>query len=97
MLRKIRQSIERWQEQLQDKQHLLQFEQNINEQTGRMQAQFTELVNSLSREHQLLLQLAEKQKTKGKSLLADLPPELQGPISTVKEFRDALLRILKRS
>lgn len=97
LLRKIRQSIERWQEQLQDKQHLLQLEQNITEQTGRLQAQFTEMVNSLAREHQLLSQLAEKQKTKGKSLLAGLPPELQGPISTVKEFRDALLRILKRS
>ncbi len=97
LLRKIRQSIERWQEQLQDKQHLLQLEQNINEQTRRMQEQFTELINSLGREHQLLLQLAEKQKTKGKSLLAGLPPELQRPISTVKEFRDALLRILKRS
>jgi len=97
VLRKIRQAVVRWQEQLQDKQHLLQLEQNINEQTGRMQAQFTELVNSLGREHQLLSQLAEKQKTKGKPLLAGLPPELQGPISTVKEFRDALLRILKRS
>ena len=97
MLRKIRQSIERWQEQLQDKQHLLQLEQNITEQTRRLQEQFTEMVNSLAREHQLLSQLAEKQETKGKPLLAGLPPELQGPISTVKEFRDALLRILKRS
>jgi len=97
VLLKIRQAVVRWQEQLQDKQHLLQLEQNINEQTRRMQEQFTELVNSLGREHQLLLQLAEKQETKGKSLLAGLPPELQAPISTVKEFRDALLRILKRS
>ena len=97
VLLKIRQAVVRWQEQLQDKQHLLQLEQNINEQTRRMQEQFTELINSLGREHQLLLQLAEKQKTKGKSLLAGLPPELQRPISTVKEFRDALLRILKRS
>ena len=97
VLLKIRQAVVRWQEQLQDKQHLLQLEQNINEQTRRMQEQFTELVNSLGREHQLLLQLAKKQKTKDKSLLAGLPPELQGPISTVIEFRDALLRILKRS
>lgn len=97
VLLKIRQAVVRWQEQLQDKQHLLQREQNINEQTRRMQEQFTELVNSLGREHQLLLQLAKKQETKGKSLLAGLPPELQGPISTVKEFRDALLKILQRS
>jgi DNA-binding NtrC family response regulator len=97
VLLKIRQAVVRSQEQLQDKQHLLQLEQNITEQTRRLQEQFTEMVNSLAREHQLLSQLAEKQKTKGKSPLAGLPPELQGPISTVKEFRDALLRILKRS
>lgn len=95
-LLKIRQAIERWQERLQDKQHLLQLEQNITEQTKRLQEQFTELVNSLAREHQLL-QLAAKQETGEKSPLAGLPPELQGSISTVKEFRDALLKILQRS
>jgi len=96
-LRKIRQAIERWQEQLQNKQHYLQLKQNIVEQTKWMQEQFTELVNSLAREHQLLQQLAEKQGPGGKILLSDLPPELQVPITSVEEFRDALLRILKRS
>lgn len=96
-LRKIRQAIERWQEQLQNKQHYLQLKQNIVEQTKWMQEQFTELVNSLAREHQLLQKLAEKQGTGGKALLSDLPPELQAPITSVEEFRDALLRILKRS
>ena len=96
-LLKIRRAIENWQERLQDKQHLLQLEQNITEQTKRLQEQFAEMVNSLAREHQLLLQLAAKQETGEKSPLAGLPPELQGPISTVKEFRDALLKILQRS
>jgi hypothetical protein len=55
------------------------------------------LVASLSREHKLLQQLAAKEKTGGKSLLSGLPPELQKSIATVEEFRDALLRILKKS
>lgn len=97
MLRKIRQSIERWQEQTQERQHYLQLQQNITEQTRHIQEQFTELVNSLAREHQLLQQLAAKQETGGKSLLSGLPPELQEPFASVEEFRDALLRILKRS
>jgi len=97
VLRKIRQAIEKWQEQLQDKQHYLQLEQNITEQTKRMQEHFTDLVNSLAREHQLLQKLSSKQGTGGKPLLSDLPPELQEPIASVEEFRDALLRILKRS
>jgi DNA-binding NtrC family response regulator len=97
MLRKIRQSIERWQEQLQDKQRYLQLEQNIAEQTRQMQEYFTELVNSLAREHQLMQQLAAKQGTSSKSLLSGLPPELQKPITSGEEFRDALLRILKRA
>lgn len=95
MLRKIRQSIETWQEQLQDKQSYLQLEQNITEQTRQMQDNFTELVSSLAREHQLLQQLATKQGRGGKSLLSGLPPELQEPIASVEEFRNALLRILK--
>lgn len=97
VLRKIRQSIERWQKQAQERQHYLQLEQNITERTRQMQEQFTELVNSLAREHQLLQQLAAKQGTGGKSLLSGLPPELQEPIASIEEFREALLRILKRS
>jgi len=97
VLLKIRGDIERWQEQLQDKQHYLQLQQNIAEQTRLMQANFTELVNSLAREHRLLQQLSAKQGTGGKSLLSGLPSELQKPITSVAEFRDALLRILKRA
>jgi DNA-binding NtrC family response regulator len=96
VLLKIRGAITRWQEQLQDKQHYLQLQQTITEQTRLMQANFTELVSSLAREHKLLQQLAAKQGTGGKSLLSGLPPELQKPITSVAEFRDALLRILKR-
>jgi DNA-binding NtrC family response regulator len=97
VLRKIRQSIERWQKQAEERQHYLQLEQNITDRTRQMQEQFTELVNSLAREHQLLQQLMEKPESGGKSPLSGLPPELQEPINSVEEFREALLRILKRS
>jgi len=97
VLLKIHEAIERRREQLQDKQHYLQLQQNIAEQTRLMQENFTELVNSLTREHRLLQQLAAKQGTSGKSLLSGLPSELQKPITSVDEFRDALLRILKRA
>ncbi len=97
VLGKIKQALGKWQEQLQNKQDYLQLQQNITEKTSRIQEQFTELVNSLAREHKLLQQLAAKQGDSGKSLLSGLPPELQKPITSVEEFRDALLRILKRS
>ena len=96
MLAKIRQAIIRWREYLQDKQQQAQLKQNITEQTKRMQEQFTELVNSMAREHKLLQQLASKQRHGGKSLLSGLPAELQKPIASVEEFREALLRILKK-
>ena len=89
-LRKIRQAVVNWQERL-------TLRQNISEKTKRLQENFTELVASLSREHRLLQQLAAKEGTGGKSLLSGLPPELQEPLTSVEEFRDALLRILRKS
>ncbi len=89
-LRKIRQAVVNWQERL-------TLRQNISEKTKRLQENFAELVASLSREHRLLQQLAAKEGTGGKSLLSGLPPELQEPLTSVEEFRDALLRILRKS
>ena len=89
-LRKIRQAVVNWQERL-------TLRQSIAEKTERLQENFAELVASLSREHRLLQQLAAKEGTGGKSLLSGLPPELQEPLTSVEEFRDALLRILRKS
>lgn len=89
-LRKIRQAVANWQERL-------KLRQNITEKTERLQENFAELVASLSREHRLLQKLAAKERTGSKSLLSGLPPELQKPITSVEEFRDALLRILRKS
>ncbi len=62
-----------------------------------MQEQFTELVSSLARENQLLHELAGRQAGGGEELLSKLPKELQEPMSSIEEFKDALLRILRRS
>ena len=97
VVRKVQEAVERWNYQLQDRRRYLQLKESITEQTQRMQEQFMELLNSLTREQKLLHKLATIQAKDSKSLLSELPPELQEPVSSVEEFRDALLRILKRT
>ena len=96
VLQKVLTAIERWKRQLKEKQRYLKLQESITEKTQKMQEQFTELIHSLSREHKLLCELTAKQGKGGKSLLSGLPRELQEPIPSVEEFKDALLRILKR-
>jgi DNA-binding NtrC family response regulator len=96
VVQKVREAIGKWRRQSRDKHRYLQLSKSVTEQTQRMQEQFTELVSSLAREHKLLLELASRQPGGGKGLLAKLPEELQAPISSAEEFRDALLRILRR-
>ena len=97
VLQKIIGAIERWKRQSREKHRYLELQKSIMEKTQIMQEQFAELVSSLARENQLLHELAGKQAGGGKELLSKLPKELQEPMSSVEEFRDALLRILKRS
>ena len=94
--RKVQQSIEKRERQLRDKHHYLQLKDKFSDQTQRMQEQFTELVNSLAREHKLLHKLAARQVKGGETKLPELPRELQEPINSLEEFRDALIRILKK-
>jgi DNA-binding NtrC family response regulator len=97
VVQKVQKAIQVWSRHLQEKRHYLQLKESITKQTQLMQQQFAELVNSLAREHKLLHDLAARQPGGGKSLLSKLPPELQEPMSSIEEFRDALLRILRRS
>jgi len=97
VLQKVLKAIERWKRQLQEKHRYLELQKSITEKTQLMQKQFVELVSSLARENQLLHELAGRQAGGGKELLSKLPKELQEPISSVEEFRVALLRILRRS
>ena len=94
---KVGKAIERWKRRLQEKRRYLQLSGKFSEQTQNMQEQFAELVSSLAREHKLMHELAAKQADGGRELLSKLPKELQEPMSSVKEFRDALLRILGKS
>ncbi len=97
VLQKVLGAIGRWKRQLQEKHRYLELQKSITEKTQLMQDQFTELVNSLARENQLLHELAGRQAGGGKELLSKLPKELQEPMSSIEEFKDALLRILRRA
>jgi len=94
---KVQQAIEKWHRRMHEKRRYTQLGEGFTEKTTQMQEQFTELISSLAREHKLLHELAGRQAGGGKELLSKLPKELQEPISSVEEFSDALLRILKRT
>jgi len=96
VIQKVQEAIQKWSQRLRDKRHYLQLKESFTEQTKRMQEQFAELVNSLAREHKLLHELAARQGKDGKALLSELPQELQEPMASVEEFKEALLRILKK-
>lgn len=94
---KIHKAVARWQNQMRDRQRYKQLSDKIANQTNRMQEQFEELVKSLAREHKLLMQLAAKQGSAGGDLLASLPKELREPLPSADAFREALIRILRKS
>ena len=97
VVQKVRNAIQVWQLLSQKRQSQTKLRESITEQTERMQSQFDELLMSLSREYKLLQHVAARQPDKGKAAMSELPPELRRPIASFEEFRDALLRILRRS
>ena len=92
---KLRRALEKRDLQLKNKRFMHELQQSVKGQSERMQSQFNELVSSLAREHKLLHELASRQPGGGKELLSKLPPELQQPMYSVEEFRDALIRVLR--
>ena len=73
-------------------------EERLGEQTERVQFHFAELVKALAREHTLLYSRESAPKSKeSRNSLSSLPPELQEPMASVEEFRNAPLRILRRT
>jgi DNA-binding NtrC family response regulator len=96
VVRRVQKALEKRDLNLQREQFLIELQQSLGEKSKQMQEQFDELVRTLAREHTLLYELTKKQQGSGKAILSRLPPELQKPMSSVEEFRDALLRILKR-
>ncbi len=96
LVMKVRRAIEKRELLLDNERHRLDLEKRVGKQAQQLQQHFAELVETLAREHKLLYRLAESQRG-GKAILSKLPKELQEPMSSVEEFRDALIRILKRS
>ena len=96
LVEKVRKANEKRKRQSEDQRHYVELKKRFMQQTDLMRNQFTELVASLAREHKMLQKMASAQP-KSKNMLSELPPELQNPISSTEEFRDALLRILKKS
>ena len=91
---KIQGGLEKRNLRLENERHQLELQQRIAEQTKQLQQNFTELVETLSREHALIYKLASSQRG-GKEAISRLPKELQKPMVSVEEFREALIRILK--
>jgi len=81
---------------LENERHRLDLEKRVGEQAERLQQQFVELVETLTREHRLIYKLAHRESKQAKAILSALPKELQEPMSSVEEFSEALLRILRR-
>jgi len=92
---KLRTAMQKRYQVLENERKRLELEKKVGEQTQQLQRQFTELVQTLSREHKLLYSLAESKRGVARSLFSKLPKELQEPMSSVEEFSEALLRILK--
>lgn len=97
ILQKVYEAISRWERRLKEKNQQVLIQEKFADQTQKIQEQFGELINSLSREHTLVFKLAANQGKAGEEMLNKLPPELREPIDSIDGFRDALLRILKRT
>ncbi len=82
---------------LQNRKYQSDLEAMVAEQRERLQKQFVELVQSLSREHAVLYQLQSARGRRGQPAepFEDLPPELRKPMGTVQEFAAALLRLIQ--
>ncbi|MDP2743834.1 MAG: response regulator [Dehalococcoidia bacterium] len=95
MVLTVQRAIEKRRLRLENEHHRFELERRIGEQTERLQTQFAELVSTLAREHKLISREAKSQRRGAQELMSKLPPELREPMSSVEEFSDALLRILR--
>ena len=82
---------------IRDREFEANLERRVADLVERSESNFAELVRALGREHAMLFATGEATKVGGQRILADLPPELQKPMSSMAEFKEALLRILRRT
>ncbi len=93
----VQRAVERRNLWWENERHREELEDKVARQAGRLHSQFAELVETLAREHTLLYQLAAHQKKDVPRILSKLPLELRKPMSSIDEFREALIRILSKT
>ena len=93
---KIQMALVKRDRKLEDAHHQTEMQQQISEQTRQLYQDFTELVETLARDHKLIYRLTSNRQG-GQAALAMLPKELQEPLASVDEFRNALMKILIRA
>ena len=93
----VHRALERRRLVLLDRQHQRVLEERLKEQASRLREQFAELIQALGREHARLFSADEITKDEREKITTGFPPELQKPISSAAEFKEALLRVLSRA
>ena len=97
VITKIRNALTQRELRLRDRKSQGELERKVKDLIETSEANFAELVRAMAREHTMLFATGEATKVGGRRILADLPPELQEPLSSTSEFKEALLRILERA
>ena len=97
VITKIRDALTERLQRLRDQKSQENIERKVKDLVETSEANFAELVRALGREHALLFATDQVTKVGRERILTDLPPELQKPISSASEFKEALLRILRRA
>ena len=92
---KIQRALEKRNLRLENDQRQSELQERISKQTAQLQETFAELVETLAREHKLIYTLASANRS-GKEALSKLPKELQQPMNSVEEFREALIKVLRK-
>ncbi len=74
-----------------DRRHKQELDEKLGEQAARIKAQFAQLVNSLAREHDLVLTVESLHGSKrGTNAASALPEQLREPQGSVERFVEAL-------
>jgi len=96
VLNKIQNALQYKRIEMEDDRYRRNLESKVAEQSQQLQAQFAELVETLSREHKLLYEAAERQPGGIQAFFKRLPKELQKPMASSGEYTQAVLKILRR-
>ena len=97
VIAKIRDALTQRVLQIRDREFQENMKRKVKDLVETSEANFAELVRALGREHALLFVTEQVTKVGRERMITDLPPELQKPLSSTAEFKEALLRILRRA